>query len=91
MILHSYPSLDVHGETRDTVVYPVKEFIYDNYKLENKYIVIIHGGKGNNILKQTVHEILKSEPRVKEFHLDEFNLGATLVELNITSKFDKTL
>jgi len=31
-----YPTLDVHGETRDTVVYPVKSFIQDNLKLQKK-------------------------------------------------------
>lgn len=91
MILKSYPTLDVHGETRETVVYPVKEFIKDNVKSGNPYIVIIHGGKGNNILKCAVHEILKRNSYVKEYCLDGMNLGATIVTLNLMSKFDKQL
>lgn len=88
MIHQHYPTLDVHGETRDTVVFPVKEFIHDNLKLGNKYIVIVHGN-GQDILKHTVRELLKKDPRVKEFCFDGTNLGATIATLNLESKFDK--
>ena len=88
MILNSYPKLDVHGETRDTVVYPVKAFIQDNLKMQKEHIIIIHGiGKG--ILKEKIHEILKSEKSVIEFHVDNFNLGVTEITLKKVSKFDK--
>lgn len=88
MILKRDPSLDVHGETRDTVGYLVKTFIQDNLKLRNKHIVIIHG-KGQGILKEKVHEILKKDPNVEAYHLDGMNLGATEVILKRMSKFDK--
>lgn len=88
MILKSYPTLDVHGETRDTVIYPVNSFIKDNIKLRNSHIVIVHG-KGRGVLKETVHELLKKNPYVLRYHLDGMNLGATEVILNIPSKFDK--
>jgi len=80
MILKSYPTLDVHGETRDTVVYPVKQFIKDNAIMKKKKIVIIHG-RGEGILKNTVHNILKKDNLVEEFHIDGMNLGATEVTL----------
>jgi len=89
MILKSYPTLDVHGETRDTVVYPVLSFLSDNMKLRHRHVVIVHG-KGNGILRKKVHEILKKDIRVLEFHLDGFNLGATEIILDIPSKFDKS-
>lgn len=88
MILKSYPTLDVHGETRDTVVYPVLSFIKDNVKLQNIHIVIIHG-KGRGVLKEKVHELLKKNPNVLEYHLDGMNIGATEITLKIPSKFDK--
>lgn len=88
MVTNNLPSLDVHGETRDTVVFPVKEFIQDNFKIGNQYVRIIHGN-GQNILKHTVHELLKKNPYVKEFGFDGSNIGATIVTLNIKSKFDK--
>ena len=90
MVTKNTPSLDVHGETRDTVVYPVKQFIKDNYKMKNQYIIIIHGN-GQNILKHTIQELLKKEPLVKEFCFDGSNIGATIVTLDIGSKFDKIL
>ena len=80
--------LDVHGETRDTVSYLVTSFIQDNLKLKKKHIVIIHG-KGQGILKEKIHELLKKNPNVERFHLDGMNLGATEVVLKIMSKFDK--
>ena len=80
MILKSYPTLDVHGETRDTVVYPVNQFIKDNAIMKKKKIVIIHG-RGEGILKNTVHNILKKDNLVEEFHIDGMNLGATEVTL----------
>lgn len=88
MRINNLPSLDVHGETRSTVVYPVKEFIQDNVKMKNRDIIIIHGN-GHNILKQTIQNLLKKNPYVKEFHYDGTNLGATIITLNIESKFDK--
>ncbi len=87
MILKSYPTLDVHGETRDTVIYPVKSFIDDNIKLGNQHIVIIHG-IGQGILKNTIHEMLKKDKRIVSFEQEGRNLGATLITLKV-SRFDK--
>ena len=88
MILKRDPFLDLHGETRDTIEYLVKDFIQDYLKLKNKHIVIIHG-KGQGVLKKKVHEILKKDINVETFHLNGMNLGATEVILKIMSKFDK--
>ena len=32
MVLNKYPKIDVHGETTETVVFVVQDFIKDNYK-----------------------------------------------------------
>ncbi len=78
----NYPTLDLHGETRDIAKVLVKDFIYDNYRLKNKYIVIIHGiGKG--IVKKSIHEELKSNKYIKKYKQDNFNPGMTIVELDI--------
>ena len=81
-VLQKYPKIDVHGETTDTVVFIVNDFINDNYKLKNKYIVVIHG-KGSGLLKNKVHELLKQNKKVKEFELDAMNLGQTLITLDL--------
>ena len=80
--LNKYPSLDVHGETRDTVYTVIKEFIMDNIKLKNTVVLIIHG-KGSGILKKEIHYHLKKMKEVQNFHVDYWNQGVTVVELLI--------
>ena len=60
----------------------VNEFIRDNYNLKNNTIVIIHG-KSTNILTKEVHEVLRKNKLVKNFKLNNWNLGETIVELDI--------
>lgn len=81
--ISKYPSLDVHGETRDTVIAVLNSFIRDNIKLRNSTILIIHG-KGTGILKKEVHLYLKNNKYVKTYHLHHWNQGLTVVELKIS-------
>jgi len=76
------PRLDVHGETYDSVSLYVTKFIDDNIKLQNKVVAIVHG-KGEGILKNRVHELLKKDKRVSRFYLNNWNIGETIIELNI--------
>ena len=82
MITSNTPSLDLHGETQSMIEVLINEFIYDNVKSHNKIIIIIHG-KSTNILTNKTHQILKNNKNVKSFKLDNWNLGQTIVELNI--------
>lgn len=77
-----YPKIDLHGEYAVTAYTVVHDFISDQIKLKNPYLVIIHG-KGSGKLKNEVHEILKKDKRVLEYHLDPSNLGQTLVHINV--------
>lgn len=77
-----YPTLDLHGETRDTVYALLKVFIEDNVKLKNEIVVIIHG-KSSNILKNEVHQNLSKMKIVLDYHLDFWNNGATIVKIKI--------
>ena len=74
------PVLNVHGETTDTVVYFLNDFIKDNVKLGNTYIGIIHG-RSSNILRDRVHELLKKNKQVDSFRLNIWNPGMTIVKL----------
>ena len=74
------PKVDVHGYNRDMMSYVLETFINDNLKLNNKKIVIIHG-KGNRILTDAIHYILKKDKRVEKYYLDGFNTGCTVIEL----------
>lgn len=74
------PVLNIHGETRDTVVFLLNDFINDNVKLKNEYIGVIHG-RSSNILKNRVHELLKQNKKVDSFKVDIFNPGLTIIKL----------
>lgn len=79
------PILNVHGETRDTVVFVLNDFINDNYKLGNLYIGVIHG-RSSNILKNRVHELLKKNKYVDSFKVNIWNPGITIIKLNLETK-----
>ncbi len=80
MLTHKTPRLDLHGEEQALVYALVLEFIKDNYKMGNKEIVIIHG-KSTNILTKEVHKSLKEIEYVKDFKLNNWNVGETIVYL----------
>ncbi len=79
------PILNVHGETTDTVVYFLNDFIHDSVKLGNTYIGIIHG-RSSNILRNRIHELLKKNKQVDSFRLDIWNPGMTIVKLKNDKK-----
>ena len=60
----------------------VQDFIRENYQLQTKKIAVIHG-IGEGILKKTVHEELKTNKLVKNYKLNNFNIGETIIELNL--------
>lgn len=80
LVLNSYPKRDIHGETTDTCVFVINDFINDNYKMKNKYVLIIHG-KGSGALKKKTHEVLRNNKLVENFELDVMNLGQTVVKI----------
>ena len=82
VITSKTPSLDLHGEIEAMVEVLVNEFILDNYKMKNQAVLIIHG-KSTNILTRKVHEVLKNNPYVLEYKLDNWNLGQTIVKIDI--------
>ena len=77
---NNIPSLDLHGETRDTARILVDEFISDNIKMGNYKISIIHG-IGSGIIKKEVQNFLKKDKRIEKFYIDFFNAGCTIVNI----------
>lgn len=75
-----YPQIDLHGEQTVFVYSLLTEFINDNYKMKNKVVTIIHG-KSTNILTKEVHKVLSENKLVKDFKLNNWNLGETFVYL----------
>ena len=78
-LLGNIPSIDLHGETRETASFLVKQFIDDSYKLKNDTVIIIHG-IGTGILRKEVHNLLKKDKRIEKFYIDFFNAGCTIVK-----------
>lgn len=79
------PSIDLHGESKDIAIILVKDFIFDNYRLNKKQIVIVHG-IGSGILKNAVHQELSKNQYVKNYKIDFFNVGSTIVTLKSIDK-----
>ena len=80
MLYSNLPTLDLHGIDRDYAKILINEFINDNYKIKNPKVVIIHGiGKG--IIRKTTQETLKKNKFVKEYKIDIFNPGMTVVSI----------
>lgn len=75
------PHLDLHGETYETMAYPLSTFIKDNYIMGNINIVVIHGRSGH-VLKNRTQEILSKDKLVKKFYINSDNDGETIIELN---------
>ena len=83
IFIDSLPSLDLHGFDRETARVAINDFINDNIKMKNKFIVIIHG-IGSGILKTTTQKTLSNNKNVIEFKIHPFNVGCTLVNINLT-------
>lgn len=77
------PHIDLHGETTDTVVWPVKDFISMQIKLGKDKICIVHGHNHGSALKNAIHAYLKTDTRVKRYYLYNFNSGITVAELKV--------
>ena len=86
VFINSFPSIDLHGYTRDFAIIAIKEFINDNVKMKNEFIVIVHG-KGTGILKETCLNVLKKNKYVKDYKIWYLNDGCTVVQLD-KSLFD---
>lgn len=80
-MLYDYlPTIDLHGMDRDYARIQINDFIRDNYQINNKKVIIIHGN-GTGILKKMTQETLKKNKLVEEYKIDNFNSGMTIVKL----------
>ena len=85
IFIDNLPSLDLHGFDRETARVAINDFINDNIKMKNKFIVIIHG-IGSGILKETTQITLKKNKNIIEYEIYPFNVGCTLVNVNFKKK-----
>lgn len=85
IFINSLPTLDLHGEIRDSARVLIKDFVEDNYLLNNEKIVIIHG-IGTGALKDETYKVLINNKHVDDFHINHYNPGCTIVY--IKKRFD---
>lgn len=74
------PKLDLHGVERDIAKVMVNDFINDNFKQRNNFVIIIHG-IGSGIIKSVVFETLKRNKKVEDYKLLYNNVGCTIAKL----------
>ena len=82
LFIDSLPTIDLHGFDRLYARLRVLDFINDNIKMKNEFIVIIHG-IGGSILKHEVHELLKKNKNVVDYKIYINNVGCTIAQLDI--------
>lgn len=80
--IDNLPTIDLHGFDRMYARLKVSEFINDNLKLKNEFIVVVHG-IGSNILKHEIHDLLSKTKNVIDYKIFYNNVGCTVVQLKI--------
>ncbi len=83
VFIDNLPTLDLHGYDRMTAVVLIDDFIKDNIKMKNEFLVVIHG-IGDGILRKATHLFLAKNSKVKEYKLCPFNVGCTLIHIDLT-------
>ena len=83
IFIDNLPTLDLHGFDWQTAQVAINDFIQDNIKMQNNFIVIIHG-IGSGVLKNTTQLVLAHHKNVLEYKIYPFNSGCTVVHINLT-------
>ena len=66
IFIDNLPTLDLHGFDRETARVAINDFINDNLKLKNNFVVIIHG-IGSGVLRHTTQVVLQHNKKVLEY------------------------
>ncbi len=80
IFLDMLPKIDLHGFDIESARVKTNDFIEEAFIMEYIKVVIIHG-IGTGKVKNTVHETLAQNKKVKSYKLDSLNIGCTVVEL----------
>lgn len=83
IFINNLPTLDLHGFDRQTAKVAIDDFINDNIKMKNSFIVIVHG-IGSGILKDTTQKTLAINKKVIEYKIYPFNVGCTIAKIDLT-------
>lgn len=84
IFIDNLPRLDLHGFDRDTARLYINDFIKENQKLKNEFVLIIHG-IGSGIIKDETIKTLSKNKNVVDYKIYPFNVGCTLVQIDLTN------
>lgn len=82
LFIDSLPTLDLHSLDRETARVFVEDFIRDQTKMKNEFVVIIHGIHGG-ILRNTVKQVLEKNKNIIAFKIYPYNVGCTIAQLKV--------
>ena len=85
IFIENLPKLDLHGLDRETARVMINDFINDNIIMKNEIILIVHG-IGSGIIKDVTQNTLKKNKSVIDFKIYPFNVGCTIVQINLKQK-----
>lgn len=80
VFINHLPSLDLHGLDAASAEVMICDFIRDQQKMKESFLVIIHGIGTGTLRKVTAHT-LKMHPNVVAFKVSNFNAGCTIVQI----------
>lgn len=80
IFIDNLPTLDLHGLDSMTARVYINDFIDDNYKMQNEFIVIVHG-IGTGILRKVTFDTLSKHKKVLEYKSYYYNNGCVIVKI----------
>lgn len=80
IFIDNLPKIDLHSLDRDTARVYINDFINDNIKMKNEFVVIVHGN-GSGILRKVTFEELRKNKKVIEYKTFYNNTGCTIAKL----------
>ena len=72
--MHVSSEINLIGKTTDEAIALLDKYLDDAYIAHIASVRIVHG-KGTGALRNAVHQYLKRQKHVKEFHIAEFGEG----------------
>lgn len=85
LFIDHLPKLDLHGYDCETARVAILDFIKDQQKLKEEFILIIHG-IGSGAIRRTTHETLRQHKEVLDYKTYYYNQGCTIAQIRLTIK-----
>ena len=80
IFIKNLPTIDLHGYDRDSARVATNDFVREATLMKWEEIIIIHG-IGNGIVKESVHDTLRRNRMVLDYHVYGMNVGCTIIRI----------